>query len=162
MFGQGTFEIEFALKTLAAPTDIIGITGQQSFDFGQTIINGKVALNIIRQMVLSKTAGVGLNDVDNLGLRDPYQRIHLFGSNITNVEVTADRNKVFETTAARNASLLADNGLTVQANMFPICFDHTERIDDSLSVDKELLVRFNTTTAQQVYILHEARAPGYM
>ena len=144
MFGENSFEVELIMTAGGAP----GVTGIQIFDQGQTLLGGKVAKNIIFQKVLSKNAAIGLNDFDNIPIRDPIQRIHLIAAGaINSMEVAADRNTVFEASAAQNTSILNDMEIVAQAGMFSICFDFPQRIDDALTAQRELNLRFDSAAA---------------
>lgn len=160
MTGEGALEVRLQIASGATSP---GVTGIAMFDYGQTLIGGKVAKNIVRITELTKNAVSGQNDFDNLPIRDPIQRITLFASSaITAVEVTADRNKVYEVTSAENARVLADYGLVGSAAAFPICFDFTEQVTDALVVARDLNVRFTSSAAQAVTAVVEARAPGFI
>lgn len=158
LFGETSFEIELVFTAALNP----GVTGLASFDYGQTLVNGAVAKNIIRQVEVSKNANAGLNDFDNLPVRDPIHRVLLdCAQTINSVEVTADRNKVQETTKAQNARTLADFGLDATAFEYPVCFDFTERIEDALRVQKDLNVRFDLAVAAPVIALVESRVEKF-
>jgi hypothetical protein len=124
MFGENSFEVELIMTAGVAP----GVTGIQIFDQGQTLLGGKVAKNIT--------------------IRDPIQRIHLIAAGaINSMEVAADRNTVFEASAAQNTSILNDMEIVAQAGMFSICFDFPQRIDDALTAQRELNLRFDSAAA---------------
>jgi hypothetical protein len=160
LFGESSFEVQLQLKgSLTNPT----VSGIAIFDAGQTLIDGRVTKNIMRQHELGKNAVSGLNDFDNLSRDLPIHRILLdAASTINSVEVTADDNKVYEVLKAENARLLADYGLVSTAVEFPICFDFTEQVlGDALVVSKSLNVRFDSSAAQAVTALVESRANGF-
>ncbi|MGH8019905.1 MAG: major capsid protein P2 [Opitutaceae bacterium] len=160
MIGEGAFEVRLQI---AAGATLPGVTGIAMFDYGQTLLNGKPVKNVIRITELTKNAVSGLNDFDNLPMCDPIQRIVLFAAGaINSVEVTADRNKVYEVTSAENARVLADYGLVGSAAAFPICFDFTEQITDALVIARDLNVRFDSAAAQAVTAVVEARAPAFI
>lgn len=161
MFGETSFEVQ--LQMAAAPGGVPGVTGFAEFDYGQTLVNGQPVKEIIRLVEVGKNAVLGLNDFDNLPIRWPIQRVLLFGASaINSVEVTQDGNKVYEVTTAQNAAMLDDFGLDASQARFPICFDFTERITDSLRVARDLNVRFDSAAAQAVTALVESRAPGFI
>lgn len=85
---------------------------------------------------------------------DDYYSIYAFSSNISDVEVKLDQQEVFKLTAAQLQYLLEDQDFTWVSGLFPVKFDFTRRVSDSLKMMKpngqrasELRVDWNMSTA---------------
>lgn len=161
LFGETSFEVE--LEILPDLVGAVGLTGVQEFDYGQSLVNGKPLKQVRKIFTIAKNAAAGLNDVDNIPVRDAIQRLTFVAASLpTEFWVDADGNRVLEATAAQLVSLYAKHGHAAQAGSNTIRFDYTERIDDFLIVKQNLNVRFSVAAAGAVTIMVEALAPGFM
>lgn len=159
LFGETSFEVELEILS---PVGAIAIQGLCEFDYGQSMVNGKPLKQIVKRFTIAKNANAGLNDLDNLPIRDAIQRLTFFAASLpTDYQIDADGNRVLEATAAQLNSIYAKHGAVVVAGSTPIRFDYTERIDDFLVVKKDLNVRFSVAAGGLVTVVAEVLAPGF-
>lgn len=157
LYGESSCEIEIEVVDLA-----IALTGVREFDYGQTIVNGKPMKQIVKRFTIAKNANAGLNDMDNIPVRDAIQRLTFVGASLpTEFHIDADGKRVLEATAAELLSLYAKHGHVPVAGTNTVRFDYTERIDDFLVVQKDLNVRFSVAVGGLIDVMVEALAPGF-
>jgi hypothetical protein len=163
LFGETSFEIEFEILTQTAGV-VVGLEGLAVFDYGQTITaDGKALKQVVKKFTVGKNANAGLNDLDNLPIRDAIQRLSFYGATLpTAFTIDADQNRVIEATVAQLNTLYSAYGVSAVAGSVPVRFDYTERIDDFLVVRKDLNVRFDMPSAAAVTVLVQTLAPAFI
>lgn len=161
MFGQDTFVIELKLK---AGTTNPSVTTQASFDFDRNIDpgTGKSFLNIVKQHALTYNAPAGALDIVNLPITLPFQRIHIEPSTgtVSECEVSADGETVFEATKEQNDALHLDYGIDSPFG-FSVIFDHEQQVTSPLKVRRQLNLKPTFSAANNAVILLERKSRGY-
>lgn len=161
MFGQTKFVAEFKFKSgITAPS----LKLLASYDYARNVNGDKPFLSIVKQLSQTYNAPSGKYDITTLNINWPIQRILLQAStgNVTAAEVYRDSELVHEATSGENARFLADYGLDGTAFSYPIVFDYDQQISSPLVVEKDLNVRATSSASNQLNVLVEQRAPGYV
>jgi hypothetical protein len=163
LFGETSFEIEFEILAQAEGA-VVGLEGLAVFDFGQTLTSdGKALKQCVKKFTVGKNANAGLNDLDNLPIRDAIQRLTFFGATLpTSFTIDADGNRILEATVEQLKTVYGAYGATPVSGSTPVRFDFTERIDDFLVVNKDLNVRFDMPSAAAVTLLVQTLAPAFI
>lgn len=124
-----------------------------------------VAMNAIvkwKRFTVNVTA-TGIVELTSLPKSDAYYTIHNFSADISDIEVTLDGKKWFETTLAVETEFAAQNGFTVQATHYPIDFMYRGRVSDALPMKnpgangaaKEFRIDYNMSAATSFTLLTE-------
>lgn len=161
MGGINSFQIEVSLKS---PGGTIGLSGTSIIDFIRNRNQeGELGNFIVHQNVIAFNPPAGQSDFDTLPIRHPIQRL-LLDSNaqINSVDVTVDGSNVYEVTKTENTRELTKNGFDPSQFAFPVVFDHTQQITDSLEVGRTLNLRADMNSSAALGILVEATKPGFI
>ncbi len=104
----------------------------------------------------------GKHAVTTLSKNDSYYRIHAFSTNISEIDVIVDQERVMEATKAGLAAYYAAQGVSVDASETLIAFDPNQRVSDALSMRRangervsEFRIDFNMTSATPFNIISE-------
>lgn len=160
MFGQSSFILEVKFK---AGTTNPRLVTQASYDFNRNQMGGKLFLNIVKQHAQTFNVPSGEHDIVNL-MRDlPIQRLHIAPSagTVTAAEVIADGESVFEATKAQNDALHLDYGIDSPFG-FSVIFDYEQQFTSPLVAKRSLNLRPVFSDANNVTIIQERVAPGYV
>ncbi|PXA04823.1 hypothetical protein DDZ13_06570 [Coraliomargarita sinensis] len=159
MFGQNSFVIEIKLKS---GTTNPQVTTQATFDFSRNLANGKPFLNIVKQHSLTYNAPQGEFDIVNLPVELPIQRLHITPSTgtVSDCEVSADGETVFEASKAENDALHADYGIDSPFG-FSVIFDYEQQFTSPLKVQREMNLKPKFSAANNASIVLERIARGY-
>lgn len=100
---------------------------------------------------------VGINNYSTLPKGDAYAALHCFSSNIARVVVTTDGLERFNANSADITEVLAQEGLTRQANVFTVAFDQTKRLGDVLLTNNlsDFRIDFDMAAASAFVMLVE-------
>ena len=162
-YGEKTMTIEFELKELADPADVIRIVGLKSFDFGYWAgPKGERLKNIVRQVGQAETLPAGAFDITKIPTKFPLKAVHMDGTqDITLLEVDADGRRVWDATNVQSRAIIADYGQvgTTFRYSYDPCF--REQIPDALRVDSTLNLRATSAAAQTVTNIIEMIVPGF-
>lgn len=150
--GENSFTVEFELKTLAQPTDVIRIVGAKSYDFGMLAGPNNTRLKrIVRQSVQTETLPLGAYDLVKFPTVFPIRAIHMDApSAITLVEVDRDGERVWEASDVQQRALVGDYGQVGNTFAYSLDFCYREQISDALIVRSTLNVRATSAAAQTV------------
>lgn len=161
--GERSFTVEFELKTLAAPTDVIRIVGLKAYDFGYWAgPDNTRQKRIVRQTVQAENLPAGVFDISKLPIKMPIRAIHMDApSAITLVEVDADGQRVWEASEVQQRNLVGDYGQVGNTFQYSIDFCYREQITDALVVDSTLNVRATSTAVQTTNNIIESIAKSF-
>lgn len=169
MNGNGVRKFVIQAKITAGITDPLGLTVEATFDYGQNVdpITGKRALSIVHQDAQTYNLPAGRYDINDIPTDFPINRIHLFApsSDLTQVEVYRDSQKVFEGYVFNVTQIYSDYGISFAGDGthgFPILFDFTQQISDYLTVKNDFYVRVWSAGAQAVTAVTERICPAYL
>jgi hypothetical protein len=84
-------------------------------------------------------SATGIYNLTTLPRQDSYARLHFFenaAGDIDDIEVLVDGRQEFKATDALFESLYGDNGLTPQAALTTVAFDHRQRVSEMLAMRK--------------------------
>ena len=164
LFGMTSCEVELEILAQADPADVVSIEALREFDLGQTVDSKGNALRQVNKLfTIGKNATAGLNDLDNIPIRDAIQRLTFYSAQLpTRFEVDADGDRKIEADAAQLLELYGKHGHVAVPGSNAVRFDYTERVDDFLAVNKTLNVRFNMPAAAAVDVFVETLAAGFM
>jgi hypothetical protein len=164
-YGERSMTVEFTLKTLAAPSDVIRITGVSSFDFGAWVnrTTGQREKHPIYLNEVSDNLINGAADITKISTRQPIQRIFFdTASTISLVEIDADGTRMHEASTADNNALLKPYGLDGTVFAYVYAPDYSEQIEDHLIVRNTLNTRVTAGAANPVFALVESLGNGFV
>ncbi|MDR1279500.1 MAG: hypothetical protein LBK99_01590 [Opitutaceae bacterium] len=145
LYGQRSFEVQIQLENLAEPTDTVTIVAYQTYDNVHVLNTDKSIRNrIVEYSTMGVNAPAGWYDVVTLPKQVMIGRLHWMGGAISEVEVTADTRKVFESTKANNDQVLTDAGLNPAVFPFSIVNDLLGTTE-ALVANSDLNVRIHST-----------------
>lgn len=100
---------------------------------------------------------VGVNNYSTLPKGDAYAALHCHSANIAKVVVTTDGQERFNANSADITEVLAQEGLTRQANVFTVAFDSTKRLGDVLPTSNlsDFRIDFDMSSATAFVMLVE-------
>lgn len=166
LYGMASCEVELEILSLGEghEADVVSIDGIREFDFGQSVdAKGNVLRQVNKLFTIGKNATAGLNDLDNIPIRDAIQRLTFYSAQLpTRFEVDSDSDRKIEADAAQLLELYGKHGHVAVAGSNCLRFDYTERIDDFLAASRTLNVRFNMPAAAAVDVFVETLAAGFM
>lgn len=191
MFGQSTFQAQI---TIASNVTNPGLTGIQKFDYSRNVRpvqqgNQTVAMPFLQpvsQHQFSWPIVSGRNDINQLPFSYPISRVWLQGSvasQITQVEVYQDSNKILETTTQQlqqayedfgfqfgqgnylnqNSTTTAVRGVYNPITYFDAAFisDPDQRIYKALSCQNSYILRVYSSQAMTLNIVQEMLPGAY-
>lgn len=125
--GVETFQISVDLKSGIAGAVALQASAEVTYDRREIGLIKKLRSNVVP---ITKT---GINNYSpEIQPLDSYSAIHCFSSDVAAVEVETDRNERFEGSKPFLDALYRQKGITPQAGVTHIMFNHTMRSTDAL------------------------------
>jgi hypothetical protein len=127
----------------------------------ERVIRPLGAIKKFRRYTIPVTAA-GVVNVTSLPKTDAYYALHAFTPNVADVLVMTDGVERFRATSREANHLYRRHESAPQAGMFHLCFDHTRRVADALSMRRgdgtamsDFRIDFNMTSATSFTLVCE-------
>lgn len=152
LFGQSSCTARITFLNPAGGA--VGLTALADFDYSRNLGIDPITkreipvLNILKKYSITQALANGVNDVTNIPVNRPLQRVlmDVSANAISSVLVTADSVKVHEATKAENDDLLGREGLDGSQYEYPLVFDKQRMLSSGL-IAGSLNIRVTTTGA---------------